>query len=109
MKIMCAWCEVEGRPANLGEREPLDDPSETHGVCRRHELELLGRLPSRSFPGVQLLLVVRPRESELYERLQRESAGVRGVQVILEQRRTQRRVRRREMYALGYSGVRFGR
>ena len=58
MIVMCAWCEQEGRPAGLGERAPLDDQSKTHGICRRHAIELLNRLPSRSFPGVRLLLVV---------------------------------------------------
>jgi hypothetical protein len=28
MKIMCSWCKK-----SLGEKEPFDDPSETHGKC----------------------------------------------------------------------------
>jgi transcription initiation factor TFIIIB Brf1 subunit/transcription initiation factor TFIIB len=28
MRAVCAWCD-----ADLGEREPLDDPSITHGIC----------------------------------------------------------------------------
>jgi len=125
MKVTCAWCQREGQPASLGERAPLDDPAETHGICRRHTLELLNRLPSRSFPGVRLLLVVSSRESGLYEHLQRELAGVSGVKVMLErrqgerrlepesvpdeQRRIERRLRQGEVSALGYTVIRFGR
>jgi len=111
MKVTCAWCQREGQPASLGERAPLDDPAETHGICRRHTLELLDRLPSRSFPGVRLLLVVSPREPGLYEYLQRELAGVSGVKVMLErrQRRIERRLRQGEVSALGYTVIRFGR
>ena len=125
MKVTCAWCQREGQPASLGERAPLDDPAETHGICRRHTLELVNRLPSRSFPGVRLLLVVSSRESGLYEHLQRELAGVSGVKVMLErrqgerrlepesvpdeQRRIERRLRQGEVSALGYTVIRFGR
>ena len=125
MRVSCAWCQREGQPASLGERAPLDDPAETHGICRRHTQELVNRLPSRSFPGVRLLLVVSPREEALYEHLQRELAGVSGVKVMLErrqgerrlapesvpdeQRRIERRLRQGEVSALGYTVIRFGR
>jgi len=125
MRVSCAWCQREGEPASLGERAPLDDPAETHGICRRHTLGLLDRLPSRSFPGVRLLLVVSQGEAGLYENLQRELAGVSGVRVMLErrqgerrveqqevteeQRRDERRVRQGEVSALGYTVIRFGR
>jgi len=125
MRVMCAWCEREGEPANLGERAPLDDPAKTHGICRRHTLALLDRLPSRSFPGVRLLLVVSPQEEALYEHLQRELAGVSGVRVMMERRqgdrrldrqdvpkehrRAERRLRQGEVSGLGYTVIRFGR
>jgi len=122
--VMCAWCEQEGRPAGLGERAPLDDQSKTHGICRRHAIELLNRLPSRSFPGVRLLLVVSQAQAALYEFLARELAGVSGVRVMMERRRSdrrivaksvpaekrraERRVREGEVYAPGYTVIRFG-
>lgn len=28
MKIVCAWCGKY-----MGEKEPLDDPQTTHGIC----------------------------------------------------------------------------
>jgi len=125
MRVTCAWCQREGEPASLGERAPLDNPAETHGICRRHTLRLLDRLPSRSFPGVRLLFVVSQHEASLYEHLQRELDGVDGVQVMLErrqgerrvehqdvardQRRDERRMRQGEVCALGYTVIRFGR
>jgi hypothetical protein len=125
MKVACAWCQHEGRPAILGEQAPLDDPAETHGICRRHTLDLLARIPSRSFPGVRLLLVVSAKETALYEHLKRELAGVSGVKVMLDRRRGDRRVeeqivvdehrgldrriRQGEVSALGYTIIRFGK
>lgn len=54
MKVVCIYCEKEGVPAVIREKEPLDDPRVTHGVCRRHHLQvreeveaLWGRLPGR--------------------------------------------------------------
>jgi hypothetical protein len=41
MKQLCAWCEQEGKPGILGEKEPLDDPTPTHGVCDAHRRALL--------------------------------------------------------------------
>jgi len=125
MKVICAWCRREGRPAYLGEREPLDDPAETHGICRRHQRQALAALPSRSFPGVELLLVVSARETALFKYLERRCAGVRGVKVLMERRtrerrqerrrvacerrRAARRVSRGETHALGATVVRFGK
>ena len=45
MKLKCAWCEREGRPANVGDVEPIDNRAETHGLCAEHHqrwLESLG-------------------------------------------------------------------
>jgi len=125
MIVTCAWCQNEGKPATLGERAPLDNPAETHGICRRHTLDLISRMPSRSFPGVRLLLVVSATETALYEHLQRELAGVDGVKVMLDRRRgdrraeeqvvadehhgLDRRIRQGEMSALGYTIIRFGK
>ncbi|CUQ66468.1 hypothetical protein [Candidatus Nitrospira inopinata] len=38
MRIICAWCLQEGKIAMLGEKVPLDDPRETHGICKAHRL-----------------------------------------------------------------------
>ncbi len=54
MKVVCIYCEKEGVPAVIREKEPLDDPRVTHGICRRHHLHVReeaeafwGRLPGR--------------------------------------------------------------
>jgi hypothetical protein len=125
MKAYCAWCRQEGRSGGLGEREPFDDPGETHGVCDRHQQELLATLPSATFPGVELLVVVTPSDTGLYEYLHSRLAGVRGVMMMLERRRSDRRrhlrnmaddrrkrdrrVRRGRTSTLGYTLVRFGK
>lgn len=54
MRILCAWCCRDGQPGYLGEREPLDNPEPTHGVCARHLVQLLESLPSRSFPDANI-------------------------------------------------------
>jgi hypothetical protein len=93
MKLICSWCRAEGRSGLLGEKPPLDDPTETHGICRHHRNELLESLPSSSFPGIDLLIVVRPREESLFQYLDRRWSGIRGVKVIVDRRRADRRRR----------------
>jgi hypothetical protein len=48
MRKICAWCEQEGKIGFLGEKEPLDDPTETHGVCYAHQRALLDMLRAES-------------------------------------------------------------
>lgn len=124
MRAFCAWCQRDGGPSFLGEREPFDDDSETHGVCRRHLQHILASLPSHSFPEVTYLVVVRRGEDALHDHLERAFLGVRGVKVIMDRRERERReserrasddrrrVERRQprgiSYALGYTTVRFG-
>ena len=71
-----------------------------------------------------MLIVVRAEEGGLYEHLARTFDGVRGVKVIVERRRGDRRRARRDVaverrggerrlrsgrrFALGYTAVRFG-
>lgn len=43
MKAVCAWCLKEGKPeeeALIGEKEPLEDERETHGICGTHRQEI---------------------------------------------------------------------
>jgi len=41
MKVVCSWCRREGKTALMGEKAPLKDTRETHGICtvHRHEVE----------------------------------------------------------------------
>jgi hypothetical protein len=124
MKVLCAWCCSEGKPGYLGEREPLEDLGPTHGICVIHMEQLLEALPSRSFPDAELLIVVRRKDSALYEHLQRRSAGVPGVRVIVDRRGgdrrsaqgpvtderrcvSTRRIRKGTIFSGGYTVVRF--
>jgi hypothetical protein len=40
MRVICAWCQEEGKPGFVREKEPFDDPEETHGVCAEHKVWL---------------------------------------------------------------------
>ena len=49
MKVLCARCVRDGRPALLREKGPLTDARETHGLCGEHFASLRtgkGKLPS---------------------------------------------------------------
>src|SRR5439155_23348579 len=83
--------KAEGRPGDLGEREPFDDTSETHGLCPTHLATVLAQLPSLSFPGVQLLIVVENGDTGLFQHLSRSMAAVAGVKVIRERRLQEQR------------------
>jgi len=124
MRAICAWCRAEGRPGDLGEREPLDDTSETHGLCPTHLATVLAQLPSASFPGVQLLIVVDNGDVALFQHLSRSMSAVTGVKVIRERRvqeqrranasvlvdrrRGDRRQPRDVRHSMGCTFIRFG-
>jgi hypothetical protein len=113
MKGVCPVCEREGKPGYQSDREPFDNPATMHGICPRHRQEALEALPSPSFPDAELLIVVGPDDTDLYDYLLRRFVGVRGVRVILERRRMQqrvsieRRIRQGTVSTLGYTVVRF--
>jgi hypothetical protein len=52
-EVVCSWCEGEGKPALVREKEPLDDSEETHGVCPEHKVLLGsdGKLTSQKMDG----------------------------------------------------------
>jgi hypothetical protein len=89
MKVVCAWCLQEGKPGDLGEREPLEDGALTHSICVGHRDQLLEDLPSRSFPDVAVLIVVRPNDTALFESLQGLLTG--DMKVIVDRRTIDRR------------------
>jgi hypothetical protein len=91
MKVLCAWCCHEGQPGYLGEKEPLESPLPTHGVCAHHKALLLESLPSRSFPDAEVLIVVSRGHAALYERLRWSFADTARVEVIVDRRVADRR------------------
>jgi hypothetical protein len=92
MLVLCAWCCREGQPGYMGEREPLDNPEPTHGICQRHKAEILESLSPRSFDEPDLLIVVHREHSELHESFARFFAGTSRVKVIVDRRVAERRV-----------------
>jgi len=90
MHVFCSWCRRDGDAGYLGMREPLENPERTGGVCASHKERLLESVPSRSFPDVELLIVVR-RNGTLFQRLERSFAGVPTAKVIVERRVADRR------------------
>ena len=129
MKRICSWCRSEGSPADLGEREPLDDPSETHGLCQRHLTDLLAAARARPLAGLpsdglRMLIVVKNGDRSLYDYLTRSMTEVEGVHVIVdgrlgdrrrvarpvrgERRQGDRRQSREVLDSMGCSFVRFG-
>jgi len=91
MLVFCAWCRHEQKVGYLGMREPLENPVVTHGVCREHQQRLLESFPSRSFPGVELLIIVRRNGTTLYESLERAYAATPRVKVLMDRRVGERR------------------
>jgi len=91
VRAICSWCRAEGAPADLGEREPLQDPAETHGLCQRHLTQLLGAARARPSAGLRLLIVVTPGDHSLLAHLTRTMVGVEGVRVMVDRRHGERR------------------
>lgn len=90
MRAICAWCRAEGAPADLGERQPLDDHNETHGLCQRHLSQFVAAA-ARPSAGLRLLIVVKRADQGLYEYLTRGMDGVEGVHVMVDRRHGERR------------------
>lgn len=47
MKVVCAWCQKEGRPALLREDDSYDSRTESHGICDDHSVRLLREIRIR--------------------------------------------------------------
>lgn len=123
MRVICAWCQNEGRSGLLRVREPLDDTNETHGICERHQQAVFEAFPSHSFPSTRWLFIVPASDPARYEHLSNLLRDVPGATVILdrrrgerrrggermapERRRFERRVRRPQVSSLGYALVKF--
>ena len=123
MRVICAWCQQDGRSGLLRVREPVDDDSETHGICDRHQQAIFEGFPSASFPSTRWLFIVPRGEPARFDHLVQLLRDIPGVTVILdrrrsdrrlvrdwsgqERRRLDRRVRRPETNSLGYALVRF--
>ena len=68
MKVICAWCEREGRQTLIDEVELYDRKMTSHGICRTHQkvlLKQIQQLPNRENPRPQRrrLSRTKPRSS----------------------------------------------
>lgn len=43
MRIVCSWCRGEGQIGLVGEKAPLEDRRETHGICVTHRIAVQAR------------------------------------------------------------------
>jgi hypothetical protein len=130
MRVVCAWCQQEGRSRLLRVGEPLEDTSETHGICNRHQQEIFEMFPSRSFPSTRWLFIASSDDARAYRHLVAVMRDISGVTVIMERRHGERRrgeerrgaerpaqerrhadrrIRHPERNSLGYMLVRFSR
>ena len=67
MKVVCSWCRKEGKAEFVGEKAPLDDARETHGICGLHrdlirqrwQASLRNKSPSSLFAAASTLALFR--------------------------------------------------
>ncbi len=43
MRIVCSWCRGGGQIGLVGEKAPLEDRRETHGICMAHRIAVQAR------------------------------------------------------------------
>lgn len=78
MVTVCAWCEKY-----MGSREPLQDPSVSHGICSVCvERQTLAETP---------VLVVSPARAGTIPLLSTLLGGTPDVSIVVDRRSTQRR------------------
>ena len=54
MTVVCAWCQRQGRTMVLREKEPLDHPMVSHGICEEHVRAFLAELRENKTARVSL-------------------------------------------------------
>lgn len=75
MKLVCAWCAKDGKPALMAEKEPLSDSTETHGLCPDHRKQVEGEIAEH-----------RRKIRELQEAQQRAMKGLQDAAKQLEEK-----------------------
>lgn len=64
MKLLCAWCQKEGKPALMAETEPLEDKRETYGICPDHRVQLEARVAAYRAEAERLRVEVQRQRDE---------------------------------------------
>jgi hypothetical protein len=47
VRVLCAWCQAEGKSGLLRVVDAPDGPEESHGICEAHMRELLAEARAR--------------------------------------------------------------
>jgi hypothetical protein len=89
VKAVCVRCRVEGRAEIIGERPPLDDPTEVPGICWTHKLELLKDRAGSG--GEPFLVIVGRHDPTLYSSVSEQFLDDPGVRVVSDRRKAERR------------------
>ncbi len=89
MRVVCAWCQAEGRPGALGEKPPLDEPGETHGICWQHRIRLLAGNPL--LEDSRFLVVVARSRPDILAEARQQFADDPRIQVVADRRHGERR------------------
>lgn len=59
MRVVCAWCQQEGKPAVIREDDSADPQCDSHGICDAHSVKLLHEIQSHLRQALPLSLSCR--------------------------------------------------
>lgn len=94
MKVICAWCEREGRQTLIDDVELYDRKMTSHGICPHHKkivLRQIKQLPSRENPRLQRRRLPRTKL--------RSSAWLPASQTTRRHRPTRRRLLKGRLFS----------
>lgn len=85
MKVRCAWCLKEGKPeaeSLIGEREPVGDATETHGICPNHRKQVEGEIAEHR----RKIKELQEEQRRVQEKHQRAMKGLQDAAKELEEK-----------------------
>lgn len=56
MRVICAWCEQEGKETLIGEVGLYDRPVTSHGICDDHKKAMLKQLRKLNFNRIHAVV-----------------------------------------------------
>ncbi len=59
MRVVCAWCQQEGKPAVMREDDSADSKLDSHGICDAHSVKLLHEIRGHLLQALPLSLSCR--------------------------------------------------
>ena len=60
MRLVCAWCQHEGRPGLMREDDASGEAFDSHGICDDHSIRLLREIRIRFRQALPLSLRTEP-------------------------------------------------